>query len=257
MLSPALTGTLRYESLMALRRRSAWLSLTPLCLLALGLGLDSQTVNHYANPVARVASAAMLVTTLGGLGIAMALADCLALQQRVGMAEVIAVTPAGRAARAVGVVLGPWLVAMVPVAAVLGALGARTAIGAGSVTPLIAVAIAVPAVVAPGTLALTAVTNLLGVLLPAPAVRVLVVPLWYWATAYSSLLPGPSITGTVLSPLGAYPAAAWLSATNPIRTGGWLHPPVSTLSALASIASALIVAVVAFLLAHAVARDRR
>lgn len=257
MLSPAVTGTFRYEVLMALRRRAGWLSLTPMCLLALAIGLGSQTVNHYRDPVTRVASAAMLVTALGALGVAMALADRIAVQRMVGLAEVIAVTPAGRAGRAVGVVLGPWLVAMVPVVAVLAVIGVRQAVGAGSAAPLLAVAVAVPTVVAPGALLLTMVANLLGVLLPAPAARALVLPLWYWATAYSPLLPGPTITGTVLSPIGAYPAAAWLSGADPGQGGDWLHPPAGTVPALASIGFTLLAAVVAFLLANVVAAVRR
>ncbi len=35
--------------------------------------------------------------------------------------------------------------------------------------------------------------------------------IWIWATVFNpTLLPVPTLTGTMFSPLGRYPAAAWL-----------------------------------------------
>jgi ABC-2 type transport system permease protein len=257
LLSPALNGTVRYEVTMALRRRVSWLSLLPLCLLALLIGLGAPGLTGIADPVARIGESALMLNLLGTIGIAMALADRLDAQRRPGLHELVTATPAGRSARLAGVLLGPWLVALLPVALVLLVLAVAVAVPAGTATPLAAALLGLLSIVVPGSLLLTVAANLLGVLLPVPAVRVLVVPLWYWATALSPLLPLPTVAGTVLSPLGAYQAAAWLGTSRPAGPDGWLRPPVGSGAAVLSIAITLGATFVLFLIARAVAGARR
>lgn len=256
-LSPALTGTVRYEIVMALRRRALWLSLLPLGVLALLLGFGSPGLTGIADPVSRIGQSTLMVNAVGSIAVAIALADRMASQRMAGLRELIAATPAGGPARAAGVVLGPWSVALLPVALVLLVLGAVVSATAGSPAPLLTAVIGLLVVVVPGSLVLTAFGNLLGVLLPVPAARVLVLPVWYWATALSPLIPVPTVAGTVLSPGGAYPAAAWLGARPPAGPDGWLHPAPSSAAAVLSIAITVGIAVALFLLARAVSEVRR
>ncbi|MFE0021733.1 hypothetical protein [Amycolatopsis sp. NPDC059021] len=257
VLSPALSGTVRYEATLALRRRAAWLSLIPLCLLALLLGLGSQGLTSYTDPMARMGATAMMVNALGSIGVAIALADRLAAQRRPGLRELLGTTPAGPAGRAAGVLLGPWLVALVPVALVLLALGVIVSASAGSARPLLGALIGLVTIVLPGSLLLTTIATLLGLILPVAAARILVIPLWYWATALSPLIPVPTITGTLLSPLGSYQSAVWLGTLPPPDEGGWLRPAASPAVAVLAIGVTLAMALLFFLLSRPILAVRR
>jgi ABC-2 type transport system permease protein len=249
-------GTVRYEVTMAFRGRTPWLALLPLCVVALLIGLGSPALTGYDNPVARIGATASMVTVIGSIGVAVALADRLSAQQRTGLHELIAATPMVAATRMVWVLLGPWLVAMVPVAVVVLAIGARIAGAEGSVRPLPAALATLLTMVVPGSLLLTAVANLLSLLVPVAAARVLVVPFWYWATALSPLIRVPTLTGTVLSPGGAQQAAAWFGTRLPGAGRDWLHPAPTSASALLSIGSTLAAALLIFLLSLAVRAAR-
>lgn len=98
-----------------------------------------------------------------------------------------------------------------------------------------------------------------GPVLPVVVVRVLVVGGWSWATLFNPhIIPLPSITGTVLSPLGDYAAHALLGA--PVIWAwhgiGVLSPPPSPAAALVNVAVLLGVTACSFL-AAGVARARR
>lgn len=257
LLSPAMSGTLRYESMMAMRRRVPWVSLLPLCALALLIALSSPTLTTHTDLVARMGSTAMMVNVLGSVGVAIALADRMAAQRLPGLPELIGATSAGPLGRAAGVVLGPWLVAMAPVFAVLMIVGGWLSVGAGSARPLIAGLVGFVAIVLPGALLLTMFANLLALIFPAAVSRVLVVPLWYWATALSPLIPLPTVTGTILSPLGSYQAAAWLGTRPPPAGADWPHPQASTTTALLAIGITLAATALLFSLCRVVQALRR
>lgn len=224
-LPSAFIGTIRYEIRIAMRKRASWLSILPLFLLSLLVTLTSRTLIGYSDPVARMGATATVVNLIGSLGVAIALTDLMVSQRRPGLRELLSATPAGKAGRAAGMVLGPWLIAVAPMAAVLLITGGWLALINTSVAPLVAALTGFVTILAPGSLLLTMLANLFSLGIPATAARILIVPIWYWATFLSPLVPVPSITGTVLSPLGSYQASAWMGVDGPHADGGLLHPP--------------------------------
>ncbi|MGH3750685.1 MAG: hypothetical protein ACRDT8_25210, partial [Micromonosporaceae bacterium] len=166
--------------------------------------------------------------------------------RRPGLAEVLDATAGAGAARAVGGFLGSFALAMaVPVAAYLG-LVAVTAVEFRSVATLGAGVVAVLTVLLPGGLALGAFSVLLGVVAPAALARVVTAAGWVWATVSTPwLAPYPTVTGTVLSPLGRYPAAEWLHGSPWLATYGLdgpLRPEVDTWSALLAVLAPVVAA---------------
>ncbi|MFF3224758.1 hypothetical protein ACFYV7_18355 [Nocardia suismassiliense] len=251
-----LGATIRYEALLVLRHRVVWLSLIPLCALIMLLGGFPRGRDR-ADEIAAIGDTALLVNFLGSAGVAVVLADRLAAQHRPGLRELFAATPADGRTRSVGLVLGPWLVASVPGALILLVMGLWSAISSGGPAPLAAAVIGLVTIVAPGSLLLTMLANVASLLLPSVVVRVLVVPCWYWATLLTPLVPIPTVTGTVLSPLGGYQAAQWLNVALPQQGGGWLHPAAGAGYAALALALTLVTTALAFLAGHVLlARSR-
>ncbi|MEU8568896.1 hypothetical protein AB0C51_11125 [Streptomyces pathocidini] len=258
----ALVWTIRYEALMAARRKAVWAAVLPLAALSLLLAATSPVVTGLPDPAARVGAAAVLVNTLCTLGVGLALADRLrrGLEAR-GMAELLSSTPTGRLPRTTGALLGPLLTALVPVAGLLLFFGAVMSAFDESAAPLGGAALALLVAVVPAALLVTAFAGLLGVLMPVAGARAVTVVVWLWALHFPpKFSPMPTATGTVLSPLGGYPLVAWGHAPEvwAAREGaGPLRPEAGDAAAWLNLALVLLMAVVCFALGHLAARIRR
>lgn len=257
-----LLWTIRYEALMAARRRAVWAAVLPLAALCLLLALTSPVVTGAAGPATRVGAAAVLVNTFCTLGLALATTDLLrrGLHTR-GMPELLTATPTGRLPRSTGTLLGPLLTALAPVAALLLAYGTTLALVHADPRPLTAAATALVTAILPAALAATAFAGLLGLLMPVAAARAVLVVVWLWATQFPPRFsPLPTPTGTLLSPLGGYPLVAWADAPTvwATRNGtGPLRPDVTAGSAALNLALVLLTAVACHALGHLAARLRR
>lgn len=258
----ALLWTMRYEALMAARRKAVWGAVLPLAVLSLVLAATSPVVTGHSDPAARVGAAAVLVNTFCTLGIGLALADRLrrALDKR-GMPELLAATPTGSLPRAAGSLAGPLLTALAPVAALFVLYATVVSATAGSVAPLGSATVALVVVVLPATMLITAFAGLLGVLLPVAAARAVTVAIWLWACHFPpNFAPVPTPTGTVLSPLGGYPLVGWAHAPQvwAARQGtGPLRPPAGDGTALLNVVLVLTTAAVCYALGQLVGSIRR
>jgi len=247
----AVRGSVRYEARMAARGRVLWLSLLPLSGLAVLLALSSPAVTGVADAAGRVGAAVIVVNTFAVVGIGVALAGRLNQHSRPGLIEVLDTTPGGRTTRLTGVLAGALAVAFAPILVVVVLFGAVVCLQSGSAAPLAAAALGVVTVLAPAALAITTFAGFLGLLMPVALARVLVVATWFWATQLNpSIVPIPTPTGTVLSPLGGYQAVAWLGAPDiwaDRARVGMLSPPPDSGSALLNLALVLACAAVFFL----------
>ena len=250
----AVQGSMRYEARMAARGRVLWLSLLPLTALAVLLALSSPDVAGQADPAGRIGTMVLVVNTFATAGLGVALAGRLSQHTRPGLTEVLDTTPGGGTTRLAGVLAGALAVALVPVSAVVVLIGAVVSVQAGAVTPVAHALLGVVTVLVPAAVAMTTFAGLLGLLMPVVLARVLVVVFWFWATQLSpSFVPVPSPTGTVLSPLGGYPAVVWLGARRiwaNRQLDGVLSPAPDGGSAVLNVALVLAAAVVFFFAAR-------
>ena len=257
----ALLWTLRYEALMAARRRVVWGAVLPLALLSLLLAATSPVVTGHSDPAAKTGAAAVLVNTLCTLGVGLALADRLrrGLEAR-GMPEVLAATPTRALSRTAGTLAGPLVTALAPVAALVMLAAVVLAAAGGSAAPLKSAVVALVTVVVPATLLVTAFAGLLGVVMPVAAARAVTVVVWLWACHFPpEFSPLPTATGTVLSPLGGYPLVAWAHAPQVWAAregGGALRPDVSDAAALTNLLLVLAMAALCYALGHLLVRRR-
>ncbi|MDN5750313.1 MAG: hypothetical protein L0H64_17680 [Pseudonocardia sp.] len=243
----ALAGTVVHEARMAQRGRVLWLAMVPAVLLSFVLGLGSPVVGGLTDPVARIGAWAMLLTTFCAPALAVALADRfsrLLHSRRPGLAELLESTPGSGTLRMIGTLAGPLAVGLSPVAVVLAAVCVAAAVTGGAAGPVLGAGlVALGTIVVPGALVATTIAALLTLLVPVAAARVVVVALWFWSTHLNTeLLAVPTLARTLFSPLGGYPAAAWLHASPSWASGsppGILSPPPTTPAALLSVALVL------------------
>ncbi|MBB6174720.1 ABC-2 type transport system permease protein [Nocardiopsis mwathae] len=255
---PALAGTLRYEAYMAVRRRTLWFAVAPLSLLALVAAWRSPA--EIADGVAHVGEAAPFTGVLCTLGIGVALADRVERGLRPGLGELVAAAPCPAGVRLPALLAAPLGVALLPPLLVVLVCAVPAAMADGGPGPLAAAAGAFLLVIVPGAVVLTAFAALMGVLLPVALARVVTAVVWLWSTIASpALMPLPTPTGTLLSPGGGYPAAAWLGA-RPVwanhELSGVLSPPPGTGSALVNL-TVLAALTAAFLLLTGLVAGRR
>ncbi|WP_431034439.1 hypothetical protein ACQYWQ_12190 [Streptomyces sp. P6-2-1] len=257
-----LLWSLRYEALMAARRKIVWGAVLPLTLLSLLLAVSSPAVTGLGDPGTITAAAGVLVTTFGSLGVGLAVADRLRRSTDAhGMPELLSATPSTALSRAAGSLGGPLLTALFPVASLFLLYALVLAVSEGTGAPLSAAVVALFVAVVPAAFLATALAGLLGVLLPLAAARAVLTVVWLWACHFPpAFSPIPTATGTVLSPLGGYPLAAWAGAPKiwaARQGGGTLRPAVTDTAALVNLALVLTTALACFALGYLVARIRR
>ncbi|MFT7835908.1 hypothetical protein Q5530_07135 [Saccharothrix sp. BKS2] len=249
----SLRGSVRYEVRMALRGRVIWLSLVPLTLLALLLAVVSPAMGELG-PKGRVGYTVIVVNTFATLGIGVFLSGRLAQHHHPALAELLNTTPSGVTTRMTGVLTGALAVAVLPLACVLALVGVFEGLRAGSPVPVAAGLLGVLVVILPAAVVITTFATLLGLLLPVALARVLVVAAWFWATHLDpGLVPLPGPTGTVLSPLGGYPAAVWLDGDGVFAdrgSTGVLSPLPDSGSAVLNVVLVLVLAALFFVLAR-------
>lgn len=254
VVSRTLVATAWYEARMSARGRMLWWALTPLTLLAVLLALTSEQVVGSDDPVRRVAETAIVFSLLCTIGVAVGLADRLTVHRRSGLSDLLDATAAHGSVRLVGSFLGSVGVALTVPLIGFGALTVTIAVDTGSVSALLAGLVAAVVIILPASVVLTSFATLLGVLLPAAFARVITVVVWVWATVVNpTILSVPTVTGTVLSPLGRYPAAAWLHASPTGATygvDGLLRPVVTSGTATLQIGAMFVLAAVLLTLTH-------
>lgn len=254
VLGPALAGSLRYELLMAARRRTLWLATIPLLLLAWALAATSPGLNDIPTTSGQMGAWAVAMNLFVTLGVAVALTDRFTRTRRVGLGEMLDTTTAGPTKRMLGTLLGSLTVALAPAAVGMVVLGGYFAIRHGDPAALGWAVLAYVVIIVPAALLATTFAAALGLLLPVPLARVVVVLAWGWATIWNpQILPVPTITGTLLSPLADYPAAGWLHAPAfaAHRPDSWISPPLTAPNAAISVIALLVLTVVLFACARA------
>lgn len=251
LVGPALAGTLRYEAVMAARRRVLWAGTLPLVVLSLLMAATEPSLTGLRQTSAQIGAWTVLINLVTTLGVAVVLVDRFARACRRGLPELLDATGAGTALRLVGALVGSLTVALVPVAVAMLGVGVAFAVSRNDATALAWAVLGFVVIIVPAALVAAAFAATLGLALPVPLARVMVLGIWIWATVWNSaIIPVPSISGTVLSPLGDYVAHGWFGAPTfkPISSS-LLSPTMTATSAAMSVVA--LVAVSAVLLVTA------
>ena len=267
----ALRASLRYEFRMQVRKRSVWIvpALTVLLFLLIGGSLLRDLFDPGERPAeARTAVVGLAVQVHGLLtiGFGCLLADRLVRDDRLRVAPILDATPARPGARLLGKYLGAGAATAVPILVVYFGLAAAYAVHTGAPHALGWALATCAVVIVPGLLFVAAVALAVPLVMPAPLFRVLFVGYWLWGNAVPPDAM-PTLSGTLLHPLGGYPLTALLgfhgiddedSLAGPVTgaTLNFLRPDPTPATAWLSIAVLLALAAAALAGGHAL-RARR
>lgn len=240
------------EFRMAARSRVAWLSVVPLLVVSCLAAVASQEVISGPSAV-RIGTCALLTNMFVTLGIGVALADRLVRTHGLGLDELLTALPAAPFARLLGGLAGSLAAALAPVLGVLCGVGAVASVVDRNAFALPSAVAAFVVIVLPGALLMSVAASAAGLVLPLPAVRVTMIVVWFWATLFNrSMIPLPTPTGTLFSPLGDYAATAWWGVS-PVWAGRgnpvWLSPATTPAAAAANVLAVLGVTAVLLLVA--------
>jgi hypothetical protein len=245
---------IRYEFLMQIRKRSLWITTAVLAGALVVLQGDRGPRYVPAGTPARIVMTnwAILLSILLPLGFGMVLADRLVRDRRLGVGRVLDSLPTEPRALVVGKYVGS--VAATAVAGLAALLVAAVVeFAARRDVALFGWAIVVFALVMlPGLLFVGAFAVVTPMLITAPLFRILFVGYWFWGNMLSPLFL-PSLTGTLLTPIGDY-AASWLLGETALYAGAdgflpWLRPDPDATAAAASVGILLLLALIVVLLA--------
>ncbi len=260
-------AAMNYEFRMAVRRRVLWLAVLPLLLLAVLIALTSPGITGLAGADAKVGTWAVIVNIFTSVGLGVVLADRFARTQRLGLGELLSATPASVTGRMVGALFGSLAAGLAPVAV------APVAVATLAVVPLMLLndpggilaspgwaAMALVTVILPASLLVTVAAATAALVLPLPLARVLTVLVWFWATVFNAaIVPLPTPTGTLISPLGDYVAAGWMHGDELWAGRGapaLLSPAVSAATAALNLAVIALLTVCLFAAARAIVARR-
>lgn len=248
----ALSGTLRYEFLMAVRSRFLWAASAPLVILA-SLFAATAPGRAEASSASIIASWALTLSLVATLGPGVVLADRFARLSRLGLGELLATSPVNMTARMAAALCASLTAALAPASLVLLGVGIVVAISRRDIGALGWALTAIVLVVVPAALVLVSFAVAAASLVPVIFARIGVVIVWLWATIWNTaLIPIPTVTGTLLSPLGDYVTTAWMNGPRLWAGQGWapLAPEPTTPAAWINVAALVALSAVFFTIAR-------
>lgn len=231
--------------------------LVPTLLLIPVLGIGNPSLDS-GDPVSQVAEWSMMAVALAGAGFCVAFVDLAPARAdgSRGPEDVVVASPFPVAGRS-GVRMAAALAFSLPVLLILVVVGVSAALCGDGVGGVLAAVPAYLLVVVPGVVVALCLAAALGTYLRPTVARVLGLALWAWAILLSpALVPVPSPSGTLLTPVGDYAAVGFFGA-EPVFAGTapWLSPDPSPM--WAAVAVAALLALAAALLAATSLSTRR
>ena len=204
--SSGLAGAIRYEFLMQIRRPALWIVVAVFCLIFTTLITSPWNMFQDLNTSQNVARWALSVQFLHPIAVGVLLADRVPRDGRTGASELLETLPASSAGRFVGKYVGATLATVVPVALVYTA--GLLYVLLDSADPM-AVPLGVAAFLTinlPGLLFVAAFSVACSVVLWVPLYQFLFVGYWFWGNLVAPPFFVPTLSGTILMPVGEFAA---------------------------------------------------
>ena len=236
----ALWGALAYEFRMQMRRPAVWLVV--LATVAVVVGVTKMPLHHDPGDhtaAQTVADWAFMLQLLTPAGIGCLLADRLPRDRRLRVDELLTSMPVGMGERVLGKYLGSGAATLVPMLAAYaaGVLVLAFTFGAAVLGPALA---AFGAVNLPGLLFAAAFSLGLPAVMAVPLYQFLFVGYWYWGNMLGPGFRIPTLSHTILTPVGGYALSSFFGVR-----GAVIGPGAPIWQGVASIAVLVFGAVLA------------
>jgi len=209
---PVFLGVLRYEFRMQIRRPALWITMILFTLLIVGVGGGVFRGELLRNAESRplltlLAQWAYRINTFFPIAVGVLLADRLPRDRRTKTEELFAAAPGALSTRLLGKYFGTMLATLIPVLIVyiagvgLIAYDAQNAL----VIPLSLAPFA--AINLPGILFVSAFSLACTSIMWTPLFQFLFVGYWFWGNLLETRFGIPTLSGTILTPVGGYMAS--------------------------------------------------
>lgn len=249
----AFWGTLRYEFRMQVHRRALWMPFGFFLLVLLGIllitppKLRDDFVQLSRFPVRDVVvSWANQLNSVLPILFGVLLADRLSRDQKTRVEELLTTLPGSLSSRLTGKYLGTVLATLLPIALLyfggIVYILIRTENGLAVLWALAAFA----SVMLPGLLFVGAFSLACPRAIWTPVYQFLFVGYWFWGNLFPPGTAIPTLSGTILTPIGGYAASAFFHAQFLANTSNQI-PPATVPQALASITLLVAIAVLVLL----------
>lgn len=243
-------GVLSYEFRMQIRRPALWLTFLGLAFLIVRsvngeLG-DSHIASMHLSTMQLAALAAVTTNWLAPLGVGIFLADRLKRDRRTRVEEVLNSLPGTLKVRVLGKYLGTFLATLVPAFLVYILIIALVVWQLGNLALIPAVLLCYIIVVLPGMIFVAAFSLALPMVIWVPLYQFLFFGYWFWGNMLSPGVGLPTLSGTILTPIGSFIVDAFfgVSAYGGIgRTPGGGVDQVSMMGGVASIVAMVGIAI--------------
>jgi hypothetical protein len=229
---PAVAGSTLYEFRMQLKRKALWIVMAPFVLWGVGLFPNIYFQRPDAPPgpspwvppadmstLEVVAGWALVLQSTVPIAVGIMLADRLARDRRMRVADLFEALPASPGGRLFGKYLGATLATLVPVFLAYAGLIAYTVAIRGDLAAVPLGLLAFLAINLPGLLFVAAFSVSCPAVMWVPLYQFLFVGYWIWGNQLSPASGIPTLTGTVLTPLGEHVAHGFFGA-NTIYANG-------------------------------------
>lgn len=208
------SGVSRYEFLMQIRRPALWITMLLFALLIIGIGGGGGIVHPdllnkgEARPLLNIlAQWAYRINTFFPIAVGVLLADRLPRDRRTKSEELFATTPGALSARLLGKYSGTMLATLIPVLMVYAAGVGLIAYGVQNVLAVPMSLAPFAGIVLPGILFISAFSIACTSIMWTPLYQFLFVGYWFWGNLLQKRFGIPTLSGTLLTPIGGYMAS--------------------------------------------------
>lgn len=206
----AIFGAVRYEFRMQVRRRALWIAFLAFCIPLLSVTLTPWSGYFEGLSTAHlVANWALAVQFLHPVAFGVLLADRLPRDRRLRVGELLETLPAAPGGRFLGKYLGATLATLAPVALVYAGGVGYIAYDQGDLGAVPLAVAAFAAINLPGLLFVAAFSVACPAVLWVPLYQFLFVGYWFWGNLIPTGFDVPTLSRTVLTPLGEYMASGF------------------------------------------------
>jgi len=211
---PVFFGVLRYEFWMQFRRRALWITIICFILFISWRGFGGIFRELIGNPfhfqlLPFIADWTSSINAIFPIAIGVLLADRLPRDRRTKVDELFTTMPGKLSTRLVGKYLGSTLATLIPVFAIYS-IGIGCILYQNHDLSIIPMALATFAVIAlPGILFVGAFSIACPSLLWVPLYQFLFVGYWFWGNLLSPRVGIPTLSKTILTPIGGYMATGF------------------------------------------------
>lgn len=211
-------GVLSYEFRMQIRRPVLWLTFLGFALLdtrSLGGVLNSSHLaSLHLSAMQLATSIAVLTNWLSPLGVGIFLADRLRRDRRTRVEEVLNSLPGTLKMRVLGKYLGTFLASLVPALLVYLLAIALMAWLLGNLALIPAALPCYIIVILPGMLFVAAFSLALPMVIWVPLYQFLFFGYWFWGNLFPQGPGLPTLSGTILTPIGSFIANAFFGVSS-------------------------------------------